>query len=415
MKWIKGYIEHIRESSEENKDFEKMFNSIAYKPYNAPTVEELQKILDSGYDPNWVNDDGGTLLGNLLYSADNYYTVSYLPLIEKLLEAGADPNKEFIETRYRGNKVYPLNFLLSNPPRKHTKELLSLLINAGADVNAVSEKEGTTPIMYAAFWANEEIINILISRGADAKAKDKSKFSALHYYFRARNVDTIYPFDFNAGVGRFNVNANSLRLLLDAGADPNWHVDYSNTQPLVQYPIILASVTWSGYTMIAGKKRKEKLKPYIGNIEALLNAGADPNVKLSWPENTPLFNMCEIGDIASVSLLLEKGADPNITNSRSLSPLWASDNSIIVKLLIQAGADPNSENHMNYSVLEYFVRKGKKTITKELIIAGADVIKAFKSFESFLNFFDGKIPWYKGDIEALQRKFKATEVRKKLF
>ena len=59
-------------------------------------------------------------------------------------------------------------------------ETVKKLIDMGADVNAKSN--GLTPLMYAAKYNRVEILNLLIEKGVNLKAKDSKKgFTALKF------------------------------------------------------------------------------------------------------------------------------------------------------------------------------------------------------------------------------------------
>ena len=52
---------------------------------------------------------------------------------------------------------------------------------AGVDVNAKSDKLGTTPLHYAAKRGEKEIAELLIAKGADVKAKTDFEYTPLHW------------------------------------------------------------------------------------------------------------------------------------------------------------------------------------------------------------------------------------------
>ena len=58
-------------------------------------------------------------------------------------------------------------------------EVVKKFIKYGADVN--ERTNGMTPLMYAARYNQTEIIKLLISNGADVKAKCKNGLTALKY------------------------------------------------------------------------------------------------------------------------------------------------------------------------------------------------------------------------------------------
>jgi ankyrin repeat protein len=75
-------------------------------------------------------------------------------------------------------------------------------IKAGVDVN-LRDGEGSTPLMFAGFNTNPDVISVLIKAGADVNA---------------RNVDGLTPLMFAA---EHNTNPEVLSVLIKAGADVN--------------------------------------------------------------------------------------------------------------------------------------------------------------------------------------------------
>ena len=57
----------------------------------------------------------------------------------------------------------------------HRSQLMKLLLKAGANVNAVDEKDGerTTPLLVAVRWHNKEAVETLVRLGSRATARDK--------------------------------------------------------------------------------------------------------------------------------------------------------------------------------------------------------------------------------------------------
>ena len=111
--------------------------------------------------------------------------------------------------------------------------------------------------------------------------------------------------------------------LLDAGADPNIKRMDGNT-----------ALHWAAMRGTAAAA-----------IAVLLDAGADPNVK-SKDGDTPLHWAAERGDTAGLAALLAAGADPNVQDSLGITALhWAAQRGDIAAIaaLLDAGADPNAE------------------------------------------------------------------------
>ena len=60
------------------------------------------------------------------------------------------------------------------------KEVVELLITRGANLNA-KEKDGWTPLDQAAYGGNKEISELLITNGADVNTKNNLKMTPLHH------------------------------------------------------------------------------------------------------------------------------------------------------------------------------------------------------------------------------------------
>ena len=64
--------------------------------------------------------------------------------------------------------------------KKTSKEIVEILISHGADINAKDESD-ITPLHYAAKNSDVQIVEFLISHGADIDAKDINDETPLHY------------------------------------------------------------------------------------------------------------------------------------------------------------------------------------------------------------------------------------------
>jgi hypothetical protein len=95
------------------------------------------------------------------------------PMVEALLKGKADPNVRDVDT--------------DSPPLLEAFErtdIVSILLAAGADVNATSRKEGDllrgmTPLMLAALFGDENLVQLLLDKGADVNAKTPDGATAL--------------------------------------------------------------------------------------------------------------------------------------------------------------------------------------------------------------------------------------------
>ena len=68
--------------------------------------------------------------------------------------------------------------------------IVSLLLEAGADVNAKGDNEETA-LMLAAANPNPEVVSLLLEAGADVNARDNRGNSALNYANAINNTRTV--------------------------------------------------------------------------------------------------------------------------------------------------------------------------------------------------------------------------------
>lgn len=143
---------------------------------------------------NFLGDKSDAIAIQLALAKGNRKTV------EELLENGVDinliPNNEFL--------LWQCNFQDQGP-------LIITLINAGANVNAISQQEGKgiyykySPLMAASYFKKVDVVKALLAKGANVKYVDSYKgTTALH-----------------VAVSDSVKSRKICKLLLDAGADPN--------------------------------------------------------------------------------------------------------------------------------------------------------------------------------------------------
>lgn len=177
-------------------------------------------------------------------------------------------------------------------------EAVRMWLAAGSDVNEIGDIQRSTPLSQAANWGQNEIVRLLLEKGADVEAVDRRQARALHYAARAGNEDILKMLlekyaDIKAKDGQgqtvlfWTRKPDVVRLLINYGADVNEETYQKWTR------LILAA--YNGEEEIA---------------RCLLNAGARTETKDAFGL-TPLLRAVEGGHPSVVRLLLEKGADTN--------------------------------------------------------------------------------------------------------
>lgn len=258
-----------------------------------------------------------------------------LEIIKMLIEAGADVNA----TDSANETALKKALYITCPDT----DVVKMLLEAGADVN-IQNNDGITPLMYAAQCCNPNIVHLMINAGADV-----------------------------------NISCKGMKTVDFARANPR----LKKTQVLEQLENMTAprGPEW-------GKSDEEFLAVceigHLADIMAAIQNGADVNVKNIMGE-TLLMKIveCEI-PIEIVKYLIDAGADVNMGAEtlggavlmRAVSPhninfeRSKEPDPDIVKLLIDAGADVNATDVLGETVLMHASRYGNPELIKILLDSG---------------------------------------------
>lgn len=150
-------------------------------------------------------------------------------------------------------------------------------------------------------------------------------------------------------------NIANLKLLLEAGADPNFLS--TRSIPLIVRP---------DWPQVDDESQ-------VACLKLVLSFGADPLTTVH-KQFTPLHAACEAGAVGCVRLLLEQhGADPTARDENQLTPLHAA-----VRLLLQQHrGDPTARDEDQPTPLRASVQASQLEIVKILVAHGADVFAQY--------------------------------------
>ncbi|MEO8663599.1 MAG: ankyrin repeat domain-containing protein [Bryobacteraceae bacterium] len=214
-------------------------------------------------------------------------------------------------------------------------DIVDLLMKAGAKANTADEY-GETPLTLACATGNAAVMEKLLTAGADATAARWNGETALMIASRAGSVAGVklllaHGAKIDAAESRKGQNA-----LMWAAAEGHGDV----VDLLLRSGADVKMISKGGYTPLAFAVPKGD----VNSVRSLLDAGLSANYKVS--NGTSLLQAAVTGGKpAVVQALLEHNADVNTAGKGGLTPLHvaAQAGSLeIVKLLLAKGANPNA-------------------------------------------------------------------------
>ena len=366
----------------------------------------VKVLLDSGAAVDGLQQPG---LTPLHYAAAN----GHKAVVDLLLSKGA---KADAQTEYG---VMPLHLAA----RKGYVEVSKALLAAGAPVNAkgsgafsiedlqYSINSRQTPLHLAATGGYTSLMDLLLAKGADVDAEDSVGRTPLSYAVEKHYepvVQRLLAAHANPNAGRLDLplaaaayygDLPDLKLLLANGADPNTNTmigwgysgrGYSNPDGGTVTPLFLAvsrKHPAAVEELIRGRADPNGTGPASANnplicealaaaptLKALLEGGADPNVRTS--DGTPVLMQAVIdNNQPAVELLLAHHADVNCTRKDGWTPLHCAaglGSKPIAELLLKAGADINARTKYSETPLHWAVRQGNQELAELLLANKSD-------------------------------------------
>lgn len=204
-----------------------------------------------------------------------------------------------------------------------------------------------------------------------------------------RNLDELFTGQCRALAAAASAgNLQQVRLLLGAGLDVDCR-GYQGVTPL--------------YWALAARQNS------IPGLEALLQAGADPNLQIE--SGKPLIHFAAMLDDARIlRALLRHGGDPNAIEERSgTTPLFSAFNHAAVVLLVAAGAEINFTSKFGRRPLSALAGKNRYESVYYLLQHGADwQVKEFitmtRNISSTWDTRSAQYPWYLETVDFLRSK-----------
>ena len=417
-------------------------------------VAEAKRLLRAGANVSLANNYGASPMS---LAAE----VGNTEMLKVLLEAGAN-----VESPNADGQT-----ALLAVARTGNVAAAQLLLDNGAKVDAKEKWGGQTPLMWASARRHPEMMQLLISKGADVNARsidrdyqrhvtaegrpkslDSGGLTPLMYAARENciacvdvllknKVDIDLPDPDGVSpllVAIMNANWDLARRLIEAGADVNqW--DIYGESPLLT-AIDLRNRIDGGRASIDPLNTTKGIEV----LKLLLERGANPNMQLFFkPANargvvytrgvTPLIRAAVNADLEVVKLLLEHGADATVYTADRQTPIHAvlagrapePQALELIRILQKAGTDVNVVALINHpeevrggTALHYAVRKRQKDVIKLLASFGIDMNATdqdgltaldYTQSRGFMPFMALQTPLFKEEAQLL-RELGATKL-----
>ncbi|MEA3506386.1 MAG: ankyrin repeat domain-containing protein [Elusimicrobiota bacterium] len=244
-------------------------------------------------------------------------------------------------------------------------EAARYIIGLGVDVNA-SIEHGTNALMLAAAAKKKDMVELLLSAGADPKGKlnfplcGEIKSNNL-YYAASESTPAIFKLIYDCA--EVNQQEKNNALAAAASRGNRGIMDFLFEEG--------AQVTDSALEILLNDNEENTMK-------YLLEKGGNPDAAIKTRDNIPLLAYCAMmGRENYVKILMEAGADVNKRDpGRGQPPLMLalmySDNYRIANILVSAGADLDALDSAGETALMKAARKGFFMTVSLLLRKGAN-------------------------------------------
>ena len=378
------------------------------------SIDVLQAIIDHAANVNATNKDHVTAL--IMACIKKHYSA-----INILLNASADPNIP--------DDTFGDTCLIGASKQQCSIEVLQLLIDHGADVNATN-KENETALTVACSNKDEDAINVLLNASADLNITDDTfGDTCLHTAVREECSREVLQAIIDHGaevnatnkenetaltVACSNKDEGAINVLLNASADLNITDDtfgdtclHTAVREECSREVLQAIIEHGAEVNATNKENETALTLACINkdesaINVLLNANADPNI----PDNT-YGDTCLIDaskqecSIEVIQALIDHGADVNATNKEhetALTLACINKDESVINVLLNACANHNIPDNTcgDTSIIDASKNKCSIEVIQVLIDHGADVNATNKKNQTALiiaciNTYEGAI------------------------
>jgi len=334
----------------------------------------MRLLIERGADVDLRAEDGDTPLHKALRGLISEYKYSYW-----VYRSYRDHGHELLE--YFGfdglgesddpDRAEDVEVL--NDTRQEVTDIVQLLVDRGADVNAIGEY-GDTPLHVAVRAGHRPAAELLLTKGADVNVQNRG--ISIRWRHKKETAGQT-PLLLALRTNRVDI----VNLLIAEGAETNVQDDAGESPLLLAFQRAYgrASVPLRaryGYTLSEAERTALTAALHDSRrdiIRRLLNRGANVNLK-DKEGSTPLHYAARQPDEELADLLLANGADPNALDASGKTPLHhaAREDSDIVRVLLKYGARADVTDKDGDTPVHEAALRGRVEIVELLLAHGAD-------------------------------------------
>lgn len=315
---------------------------------------QVSQLLQSGVDASTADKaaDGAAGAAPLLIAASR----GKHAIARRLLAAGAMPDPRFAAYY----DATPLMLAVNN----HDAEMSSLLLDGGAQINAV-DSNGDPALNWAAYYGDLPLVELLLARGADPRLVGHG--NALEVAMRRGH---------QAVVERLLDHQKLRRALTPVEAEAEAAIDHDDAGALRA-----AMARGAPASLIDSTGRPALSRAARGGRLATLRVLLDANAPVNATDAlgfTALFEAARDGQVAAARLLLDRGAavghvaQRNGLNLTALHAAASTAQAEVIGLLIERGAPLNARDVEGATALGWAINAEDTQAALVLVRSGAD-------------------------------------------
>jgi ankyrin repeat protein len=280
--------------------------------------------------------------------------------------------------------------------REGHREAALLLLERGADVDQLSDGDHTSPLLMAMVNGHYDLGLELLARGADPNLSSDAGSTPLYAAINTRWIPKARFAQQQAYLQQESTHIDVMRALLEAGADPNvrltkhlWYMEYNFSQ--------LGVDTWGATPFWRAAHGLD-----VEAMRLLVDFGADPEIPTRAPPNPPTYADLGINDVSDLPPVPIGGAGVHpihvVTGFGGTGAARAGNSHEHVPdgwmpavryLVEELGADVNQRDFIGYTPLHHAAGRGMNDVILYLVEQGADPLAVARTGQTTVDMANG--------------------------